>query len=62
MVNVMSLVKVKIKENCFVSGKLAKVDAVVEVEENDASHMVGNGRAEYYKEPAEEKVPEGPTK
>jgi hypothetical protein len=36
---------VKITENCFVKGELAEVGDVVEVDEDDAAHMIGNGRA-----------------
>jgi hypothetical protein len=39
--------KLEIIEACFVEGALANVGDVVEVDENDASHMVGNGRAKY---------------
>lgn len=45
--------KIKIKEPCFVNGQLAEVDAVIELDENDASHMVGNGRAVYVTAKAE---------
>jgi hypothetical protein len=50
--------KIEIKEPCFVGGELASVGDVLEVDENDASHMVGNGRAVY----AEANAKVGPAK
>ena len=50
--------KIEIKEACFVNGELANVGDVLEIDENDASHMVGNGRAAY----AEKGAKVGPAK
>lgn len=41
------LKKIEILEPCFVAGKLAERADVLEVDEGDASHMVGNGRAKW---------------
>lgn len=46
--------KIVIKEACFVEGELAEVGAELAVDENDASHMVGNGRAVYADEKSKE--------
>ena len=36
---------VQIAENCFVKGELAEVGDVIELDTDDALHMIGNGRA-----------------
>ena len=37
--------KIEILEPCFVEGESYGLGDVIEIDENDASHMVGNGRA-----------------
>lgn len=51
-------VDIRIKEACFVYGEAKKAGTVIkDFDPDDASHMVGNGRAEYYvEEKTEEKT------
>lgn len=39
--------RLEIVEPCFVEGKLAEVGEVIDVINDDASHMIGNGRAKH---------------
>lgn len=39
--------RLEILENCFVEGVLCVPGEVIDVDTDDASHMVGNGRAKW---------------
>lgn len=37
--------RLQILETCFVEGRVAEIGEVIDVEESDAMHMIGVGRA-----------------